>query len=137
MANEEQIQQKYIEFQELQQQIEQINQHLELLTQQNAEMDISIGALKELGQTKVGNEILAPIANGIFLKAELKNNEKLVVNVGSDVTVEKTIPEVIKLLEEQKVEGNQKIVELDKMLQKLTSQAMKLYQEVETSALNK
>ncbi len=137
MANEEQIQQKYIEFQELQQQIEQINQHLELLTQQNVEMDISIGALEELEKTKVGNEILAPIANGIFLKAELKDNQKLIVNVGSDTTVEKTIPEVIKLLEEQKVEGNQKIMELDQMLHKLTSQATKLYQEVEKDALQK
>ena len=133
MINEEDIQQKYTEFQALQQQIEQVNQHLELLTHQNAEIDISIGALQELEKTKVGNEILAPIANGIFLKAELKDNQKLIVNVGSDITVEKSVPEVVKLLDEQKVVGNKRMVELDLMLQKLTSQAMKLYAEVEAT----
>ncbi len=129
--SEEEIQQKYTEFQYLQQQIEQINQHLEMLVQQNSEMDISIAALKELENTKPNSEILAPIANGVFLKAKLENNQKLIVNVGSNTTVEKKIPEVIELLQKQKEEFNLGISEADSVLQELSSQAMLIYKEVE------
>ena len=133
MKNEEQLQQKVLQFQMLQQQLEQVNQHLEMLTQQAAELDISINAVKEIGQTKLNNEILAPLAGGIFLKAELKENQKLIVNVGSGVTVEKTIPQVVELLQHQQVDISQKIIEADSVLQQLSSQAMKIYQEVQGS----
>ncbi len=133
-TNEEQIQQKYMQFQMLQQQLEQISQHLELLNQQNAELDISINAVKELGETKVDNELLAPIADGIFLKGELKDNQKLVVNVGSNTTVEKSVPEVVDLLKKQKEDISKKMVEADAMMQEFSQQAMQLYQEVEEAA---
>jgi len=131
VANEEQIQQKYMQFQTLQQQLEQISQHLELLNQQNAELDISINAVKELSETKIDNELLAPIADGIFFKCVLKDNQKLIVNVGSDTTVEKSVPEVVKLLEDQKKDVSKRMVEADAMMQEFSQQAMQLYQEVE------
>ena len=134
MVNEEQIQQKYMQFQAMQQQLEQISQHLELLNQQNDELDISINAVKELGNTKVDNELLAPIADGIFFKGVLKDNQKLSVNVGSDTTVEKTVPEVVKLLEEQKKDVSKRMIEVDAMMQDMSLQAMQLYQEVEEEA---
>ena len=130
-TNEEELQQKYLQFQLLQQQLEQVNEHLQMLNQQNAELDISVNAVAELSQTEVNNEILAPIANGIFLKAKLTDNKKFIVNVGSDTTVEKTIPEVIKLLEEQKQQVYQQLVEADAIMQELTSQAQIIYQEIE------
>ena len=133
MVNEEEIQQKYMQFQAMQQQLEQISQHLELLNQQNDELDISINAVKELGNTKVDNELLAPIADGIFFKGVLKDNQKLIVNVGSDTTVEKTVPEVVKLLEEQKKDVSKRMIEVDAMMQDMSLQAMQLYQEVEES----
>ena len=134
MVNEEEIQQKYMQFQAMQQQLEQISQHLELLNQQNDELDISINAVKELSETKVDNELLAPIADGIFFKGVLKDNQKLVVNVGSDTTVEKSIPEVVKLLEDQKKDVSKRMMEADSMMQDMSLQAMQLYQEVEEEA---
>ena len=130
-TNEEEMQQKYLQFQLIQQQLEQVNEHLQMLNQQTAELDISVNAVAELSQTEVNNEILAPIANGIFLKAKLTDNKKFIVNVGSDTTVEKTIPEVIKLLEEQKQQVYQQLVEADAIMQELTSQAQIIYQEIE------
>ena len=110
------MQQKYLQFQTLQQQIEQISEHVEMLNQQNMEIDVSIMAIKEVGKTEIGKEILAPIANGIFLKSELKDNQRLVVNVGSEVTVEKTIQETAELLERQKEKTSSKIIEANEVL---------------------
>jgi prefoldin alpha subunit len=131
MAQEEDMQQKYMQFQFLQQQMEEINQHLELLNQNLAELDISINAVKEIENTKPDTEILAPIANGIFLKAELKDNQKMIVNVGSDITVEKTPQQVVVLLEEQKNMIIQKMSETEVLSQELNKQAMKIFEEVQ------
>ena len=131
VLNEEQIKEKYMQFQFLQKNMEQLSSHLEMLNQQNAELEISIHALQELGQSKVGDEILAPIADGIFLRAELKENQKFIVNVGSGITVEKTKEQVIELLETQKKEISEKIIEAEAILQELNAQALKIYQEVE------
>ena len=130
-VNEEEIKEKFAEFRMMQQQMEQINEHLEQLNQQNAELEISIKAVRQVEKIPLKNEILAPLANGIFLKAELKENTKLVVNVGSDTTVERTVSEVVALLGQQQRELTQKISEASSVLQELSSYAMKLYQEVQ------
>lgn len=129
MADEKQIEDKYMQLQLLQQQVEQITEYVEQLQVQDRELDISLEALTELQKTTVNTEILAPIANGIFFKAELKDNQKLTINVGSEVAVEKTIPEVIKLLEEQKEKITENIAEAETVLQQLHEQGRRLYQE--------
>lgn len=120
-----------MQFQYLQQQLEQISQHLEMLNQQNVDLDISINAVTELGKTKIDNEILAPIADGIFLKGELKDNKKLIINVGMNTTVERTVPEVVKLLENQKSQLQLRLIEVEAVRQELAGQTMKLYKEIE------
>jgi prefoldin alpha subunit len=131
MAEEEQMKEKYMQFQMLQQQMEQVSQHLEMFNQQLAELDISISAVKELETAEKDNELLAPIADGIFFKAKLIDNQKLVVNVGSNVTVERTVPEVVVLLKEQKEETSKRMQEADEVMQHISKEAMKIYQEVE------
>ena len=131
MAEEEQMKEKYMQFQMLQQQMEQVSQHLEMFNQQLAELDISISAVKELETAEKDNELLAPIADGIFFKAKLIDNQKLVVNVGSNVTVERTVPEVVVLLKEQKKETSKRMQEADEVMQHISKEAMKIYQEVE------
>jgi prefoldin alpha subunit len=131
MAAEEKWQDKYMQFQVLQQQIEQIAEHTEMLNQQNMELEISRNAVEEIGKTKEGNDILAPVANGIFIKSKLLDNKKLVVNVGANTTVEKNVDEVVKLLNEQQKGVIAKIAEAEEVLMQLQQQAMKIYEEVE------
>lgn len=129
-VNEEELKEKYMEFQLIQKQIEQISEQVGTLHQQNNELDLSINALNDLDKTKLNSEILAPIADGIFVKAELKD-KKLIVNVGANTTVERIIPEVITLLEKQKEEITKNTGEAEQVLEKFTQRAMKIYQEVE------
>ncbi len=131
MEKEERLKEKYLQFQMIQQQIEQITQHVEALNQRNAEVDVSIEAITELGKTKKDTEILSPIANGIFVKAELKDNAALIVNVGADTAVEKTISEIVEILKQQQQEIAENIVEAEKVFAMLQEQAMNIYKEVE------
>ncbi len=134
MAEDKNSEEKYIQLQLLQQQVEQITEYLQKLQVQQQELDRSIEALAGLQKTKVNTEILAPIANGIFLKAELKDNQKLLVNVGAEVTTEKTIPEVITLLEEQKEKIIANIAEVETVLHQLHAHGQKLFQESDEAA---
>ena len=128
---EKNVEDKYMQLQSVQQQVEQITEYVERLQQQRQELDLSIEALSGLQKIKSNTEILAPIANGIFLKAELKDNKKLIVNVGAEVTVEKNIPEVIALLEEQKTKITENMVEAENVFQQLQEQGRKIYQDLE------
>lgn len=132
-VSEEEMKEKYLQFQVIQQQLEQVSEHAQLLNQRNAELDVSINAIKEIRKTEKDREILAPIADGIFFKATLKDNAVFIVNVGSETAVEKTMPQVVKLLEEQKENLNLQIIQAEAILQELNSQALKIYQEFQSS----
>ncbi|MFP4567684.1 MAG: prefoldin subunit alpha [Candidatus Woesearchaeota archaeon] len=58
-----------------------------------------------------GKSVLAPIANGVYVEAEIKNKD-LYVNIGSDVVSKKSIPDAIKIIEiqEEDVKNNQKVL---------------------------
>lgn len=121
----------YLQFQILQQQMEQINQNLEILNQQHAELDSSKNAVVEIRKIKIDNEILVPVANGIFIKAKLSDNNDLVVNVGANTTVTKDIEQVVGMLDKHQKEISTQIVEMEQLLQELQAEAMKIYKTIE------
>ncbi len=121
-------QEKYLQFQMLQQQLEKINEHVELLQQQDSELEISQNAIAQISQTALNNEVLVPIANGIFLKAELKENKKLIVHVGSDTAVEHNVERVIHLLEKQQKEIKVRTAEAETIAQEMQEQLGRIYQ---------
>src|SRR3989344_9507290 len=128
--NETHWQEKYMQFQRLQQQLEKISEHVELLHQQEAELDISQNAIDELSKTPLHNEILVPIANGIFFKAEVKENTTLIVHVGSDTTVEHTVEDVLGLLEKQQKEIKSRTVEAEAIVGQMQDQMSLIYKEI-------
>lgn len=129
--NKSDLQQQYQHFQLLQQQIEQLTEHLEFLHQQRQEVDNSIDAVQQLAHVNAPHEFLAPLANGIFVKGNITETQTLLVNVGAEVAVEKTIPQVAAMLAAQKKMIGQRAASADQQLQELTAQAMKIYREVE------
>ncbi|MBI4983589.1 prefoldin subunit alpha [Candidatus Woesearchaeota archaeon] len=134
MTDEEATAQKYLQFQLLQQQLEELNRHIGMLNEQNAELDLSLSAVNEIQKTKLGNDFLALIANGVFVKGELTENKKLIVNVGSNVTVEKSIPEVMELLQQQKREVSNQLAQVEMLIQELNAQSMKIYAQIKDRA---
>ncbi|PIN74899.1 prefoldin subunit alpha [Candidatus Woesearchaeota archaeon CG10_big_fil_rev_8_21_14_0_10_36_11] len=131
MADEEQMKQLFTQFQMLQQNIEQLTEHVQKLHQQNAELEESVTALKEFSQTLPDTDVFAPIANGIFIKGKVVDNQKLLVNVGADTVVEKSVDEVAGMLEKHQQSTTQNILEAETLLQGFQEQAMRIYQEVE------
>jgi len=117
------MQQKYMELQMLNQQLQQVQQQLQTVEQQSMEVEFVIDALENLAKVDVGSEVLVPLSSGIFVKAKLQDNKELVVNVGGNTTVTKTIPEVQEMLKKQ-VKELQKVK--DDLAGKFTESANKM-----------
>lgn len=97
---------------------------------QKADLQIVQQSLDDLKKTKIGNEILVPVSSGIFAKAELKDNSKLLVNVGGNTTVERTIEETKEMLSKQMNEVAKLEKDLEAQLKKLAEEAIHIETEI-------
>ena len=94
-------QEKYQEMQMLDYQIKQVQKLIENIDAQLLEIGGTIDALQEFEKLNHNDEILLPIANGIFAKGTLTDNKLLRINVGSNVVVEKSAKDTIAMMEKQ------------------------------------
>ena len=129
-ANKKQLQEKYIQLQLIEQQMQQVQKQLRLMESQIQELNITEQALEDIKTTKTGSEILVPMASGIFIKAEIKDNQGLAVNVGADTIVEKSVEETKLLVANQLEEIVGMHQTLTANLQKLAGSAQMLEKEL-------
>jgi prefoldin alpha subunit len=88
----------------------QVQQHLQELDGQLEQLAHVAEGLGDFGKLTAGDEMLVPLASGIFAVAELKE-KSLRVNVGAKVVVEKSADDTKKIILDQikdleKVQGN-------------------------------
>lgn len=98
------LQEKYMEYQMIEQQVKQVEEQTQTMQKQIEDLNGIKEAIENIEKTKVGNELFVPISAGIFIKAEIKQNNELLVNVGDNVVVPKSIKEAITLVEKQEKE---------------------------------
>lgn len=87
------------EYQEL---VSEINYYHEVLGQIEASVSNVLQVKNDLVDfsKEGGDDVLAPIASGVYVEAKLKNRD-LFVNVGSDVIVKKSVEETLLILDAQ------------------------------------
>jgi len=128
---ERKLQEKFMEFQILQQQIAHVQKQIQQLSSQKDEIGNVQQSLSELSGTKVDSEILSPLCSGIFAKARLLDNKELLVNVGNNVVVKKKVPEVKGMLAKQEAEIRKMEEHLAEYLQKLAENGNKIEKELD------
>ena len=116
------------------QQIQHINQQLQAVEKAITDMTSLNLGLGEL-QGKEGEEILAQVGRGIFVKAKLLS-EDLTVDVGGKNYVKKTIPDTQKIIQDQikKLEGAKE--ELGKAMEDINGQLTETMMEHQKSNKN-
>ena len=121
---------KYAELRLASVQIKQLQQQLEALDEKRQELENAITSLDELKGSHKKAKMLAPITEGMFVSATLDSGDELIVNVGGNVCVRKTVEEVKGMLKErlQEVSGYQE--NMLEELNKLTDQAAGLEGEL-------
>jgi prefoldin alpha subunit len=64
-----------------------------------AELRVSSMTLEGLEKEKKGSELFVPIGGGSYVKARLETSKKVIVGIGADVAVEKSVKETREELE--------------------------------------
>jgi prefoldin alpha subunit len=94
-----------------------------------AELRISSLTLEGLKNEKKGAPLFVPIGGGSYVKAKLETANKIVVGIGADVAVEKT-------LKEAKEELEARIVELEKTRDALGQQFNQVIERIQENRGN-
>lgn len=114
-GGEEEIRRLLAAYQQYQAQAESIVRQLNL-TQITAQgLDHALIAVDALDKAEVGQEILVPIGSGSFIHGTLASKEKIVLNVGAGVSIEKTATEareILKVRKNEVLEGSKKLNEV-------------------------
>ena len=97
-AKQQEQMQKYMQMQQIDQQIKQSQKQILMLDEQLQDLNITEQALKDVQNTKPGTEILAPVSNGIFIQSELKDNKDVRINIEAGVIVKKSIQDAKKFI---------------------------------------
>ncbi len=129
-AKQQEQMQKYMQMQQLDQQIKQVQKQVMMLDEQLQDLQITEQALKEVQNTKPGTSILSPVSNGIFIQSEFKDNKNVSINVGAGVVVKKSIPDAQKLIQKQVEEVKRIHEEMLSNMQDLTKQTEMLQKEI-------
>ncbi|MFH1455558.1 MAG: prefoldin subunit alpha [archaeon] len=116
--------QKFMELQQLVNEVQQAQQHLQQLQMQIEELKTLEEAIKGIQNNKPGDEVLAPLGSGIFVKTKLENADNVIMAVGNGTVVEKPISEALNLVSEQ-------VKEMETISEQVTQHV-----EMQTSHLN-
>jgi prefoldin alpha subunit len=93
-----------IELKTLDDELKKLNTHLENMNEQIAELNDSKHIVNKFSELKKQDEIRVPLSSGIYIKASISDTKNLMINVGGNVTVEKTPKQVIEILDSQLTE---------------------------------
>lgn len=134
----EELQKKFLTLQILNEQAKQLQQQLILLEQQFAELSVLQESLNEIEKTKENSEILTPLGGGVFLRTKLQDNKKVLVNVGANVNLEKSVEETNILISMQIEEIKKILIQINGELQNIGLQSQLLQEEIQNiSSKNK
>ncbi len=125
-GSEEEIRRLLAAYQQYQAQAEAIAQQLGLTQMTVQGLDRAILAIDALDSASDGQEMLVPIGSGSFVFAKLASIERVVLNVGAGVSIEKPAPEAKEALKVRKAEVAEAAKKLSEMLNKIDGEMAKI-----------
>lgn len=127
------LNEKYVEFEMLNQRLSELQNQISSVEEQIDDLSTSINSLEELKNIKDGDEILLPIASGVFANAKITNTKELKVHVGNKIVAVKTVDSAIKLLTKRRIEHIKVHTRLNELFEESVSKAQELQDEIQSS----
>ena len=128
---EKELQQKYLELQLINNQMNQMQQHLNLIEAQILDLKHLENSLEEIKNVKEDTEILVPLGSGTFIKGKLIDNKEVLMNVGANTIVKKDLEDAISIIKNQEEELKNLIEQVERELTEVSVQAQIVQQEVQ------
>ena len=122
----EELQKLMAESEEYKKRMEDVSRQIQLIGATQTELKSTITALDALKENKSGTEILVPLGSNSFIRAELKDTEKVLIGVGANISLEKTTDGAKGFLESRGEEMNNTIVKLQTIAKEINMTMVQL-----------
>ncbi len=119
---------------EFESQAEQIQMQLEFINQTIATLQVTEETVENLDKLQDGQDFLLPLGNFAFLKAKIVDTSKVLVNVGANLVLEKTIAKAKEDFEQRLEDLNKIQIQLRQAMQQVMQQMQKIRAEIERLA---
>ena len=113
MSEETKLKEKYMEFQMLEQSLAHLNQKKASIENQMNEFVSLQESLDSLKNSKDHSPMFSPLGSGVFIKSELKDSKNVLVNIGSNIAIERTVEDSKELVEKQMTELRGILIKLE------------------------
>jgi prefoldin alpha subunit len=123
---EEEIRQLLAAYQQYQAQAEAIVRQIGLTQVTLEGLDRALSAVEAIEKAEEGQEMLVSIGSGSFIHAKLASKERVVLNVGAGVSIEKTPAEAMETLKVRKAEVIEGSKKLNEVLAKVDQEMQKI-----------
>ncbi len=130
MSVEKSIQERLIYFEGLRKEAEGIQDRIEEIQLIKNEIDKAIESL-EFFEKAESVDALLNLGGGVFAYADVKENKKVLVDVGAGVIIEKEVSDAIETLKNKKQEMDDAERKLRELLNQIANQMMKIQGELE------
>lgn len=120
-VGEEQARQLIAAYQQYQAEYEAVVREMNLTQMAAQGLDNAVAAVESIENSKVDQEILVPIGSGSYAYARISVVDRILLNVGAGVSIEKPTGEAIETLKARKnevSEGSRKLSEIMTKLQR-------------------
>ena len=124
------LKQRYFELQVLEHQIKEVQQQRQIFNYNLQELIKLTDSLSDLANVNEGKDVLAQLGPRVFIKTELRDNKLVLVDVGANVIVEKTIDEAKSFISTQLKELEENIYSINRYLVDAVQETKKAQNEV-------
>ncbi len=126
MVTEDEFQQKAYEFEMYRQELANIQKQLQELSYRIQELDLVLNSLEAIKKNNGDEEIIVPIGQGVYIKTKIVDKKDILIDVGSNVIIEKDIDKAIEYVKERFDEISKYIDRLNKDAQYFTTKLQEL-----------
>lgn len=120
-VNEDVLRRLVMELQMLQETADAIQQRISLTYSAINELQVAHNTLEGIKKEKKKSSLLVPIGGGSYIKGKLEDSEKLIVGIGANVAVEKTITEAQEAFQTRLLRLEQARNSLQKQLEEIAT----------------
>ena len=134
MANEvtdKEIQEAVIKIRAIEQQVPTIQKNIEALNKILIETATAINTLKEITKLKKETNTKTPIGSGVFIKSKVEKQEKVIIEVGEGVMVEKETSQVIETLQKRQKDIQDNIEKMQLSMQSMEKDYTELAKKIQ------
>ncbi len=128
------INEKYILYQVLAQNLEGLKQQLELVEQQMMELKSTSVSLDDIKQAGTESEIFLPLGSGCFSRGRITDNKRMLVNVGAGVFIDKEMKDVRAFVETNLKELEKAGIEIEEQMRRMAAQMNELASDIQEIA---